>query len=157
LWVLSFALLLVLVLVNLNSLVKIENQDVELAFSKHSFSSLIDFLQERDIGMVYTGYMHCYKLVFESGEEILASPDAGPVKLDRYPAYASEVDSAERIAVVFNHSYTESIETMESALAEQGITYRRDDFENYVIFWDFSERPDIDSLGLPEGLMSGTW
>lgn len=142
--------LALLLAVNLTSLGQMENQEDCYFYNQRDFSDLIAWLEDRGIRHVYSGYTYGYKLAFESKERIVATPLAGPVKFDRYPPYSAEVDAAGEVAVVFCPTYTDSIAAMESALESRGIGYRREEFSLYVIFWDFSERPDIYSFGLPD-------
>ncbi|MDY6794597.1 MAG: glycosyltransferase family 39 protein [Actinomycetota bacterium] len=147
--VVIFIVLVPPLVVNAVSVGQIENQDACFYYNKYDFSELTQFLRDKGIDRVYTGYMYCYKLVFESGEKILATPNAGPVMYDRYPFYTEQVDAAEEVAVVFNTEYITSIQAMELGLEAVGIDYQEDRFGIYVVFWDFSERPDIYQYNLP--------
>jgi len=124
--------------------------DTCFAYNRRSSRELIDFLEENGLENIYTGYWTAYKAAFESAERICASPAAGPVKMDRYPPYTERVDGSERIAVVFEDYRFRSLELMEQGLAAEEIGFRRTVVGNFVVFWDFSRRPDIYRYGLPE-------
>lgn len=66
-----------------------------------SFPELRRWLDAEQVRHVYTDYHIAYPLTFLSGETIVASPAAGPVNVERYPAYTQEVAAAPRLAYVF--------------------------------------------------------
>jgi hypothetical protein len=59
---------------------------------------LIQGLNAADVDHVVTGYWVAYKLVWETNEEIVATPRWA----NRYPAYTDEVRQANRVAYVYN-------------------------------------------------------
>ncbi|GEM_PF-3658117 len=135
---------------NLVGLADLERPGTHFFYNRNGYYELQAFLHRNGISNVYTGYWTCYKLVFESGESIRASPLAGPVKTDRYQFYTEWVDKAERIAVVFEDFYPWSLAFMEEGLESAGIGYEKTSVGFYVIYWDFSRRPDIRAFNLPE-------
>ena len=64
-------------------------------------AGLMKALDSRDIRFVYTDYWIAYPLIFLSREMLLASPLAGPVNVERRPAYTQAVEGSPRPAYVF--------------------------------------------------------
>ena len=62
---------------------------------------LVDGLRARGLAAIYTDYFIAYPVLFLSRETIVASPLAGPVNVERRPAYSAAVARAPRVAYVF--------------------------------------------------------
>ena len=62
---------------------------------------LVEGLRARGLAAIYTDYFVAYPVIFLSREAILASPEAGPVSVERRPAYSAAVARAPRVAYVF--------------------------------------------------------
>jgi hypothetical protein len=94
----------------------------------------VDRLHSRDIQFVYTDYFIAYPLSFLSRETILASPVAGPINVERRPAYTQAVAASPRPAYVFRRN------TMASAvfvreMRRKGHPFRHemvDEFDLYL-------------------------
>jgi len=62
---------------------------------------LVEGLRARGLTAIYTDYFIAYPVLFLSREAIVASPMAGPVNVERRPAYSAAVARAARVAYVF--------------------------------------------------------
>lgn len=62
---------------------------------------LVEGLRARGLTAIYTDYFIAYPVLFLSRETIVASPMAGPVNVERRPAYSAAVARAPRVAYVF--------------------------------------------------------
>lgn len=98
-------------------------------------SGLLSALEARQIRFVYTDYFVAYPLIFLSREAVLASPLAGPVNVERYPAYTRAVESAPHPAYVFRQN-TEASAVFVRELRQRGHAFhheRVDGFDLYVL------------------------
>lgn len=120
-------------------------------YYEYTFSQIIDFLLAHDLRFVHTGYWTCYKLAFESNEQIIPSPLAGPVIYERYPKYTEQVEESNRVAVIYPAHAEVHISIFRKKMEELGIAYREIKLGDYLILWDFSSRFDIRSFDLPLG------
>ncbi|MFQ5962386.1 MAG: hypothetical protein ACE5MG_13425 [Candidatus Methylomirabilales bacterium] len=95
---------------------------------------IVKALESRDIKFVYTGYVIAYPLIFLSRETILASPTAGPVNVERYPAYTEAVAASSRPAYVFRRN-TEATAVFIREMRRNGNRFlheRIDEFDLYI-------------------------
>ncbi|MBI4587559.1 MAG: hypothetical protein HY725_01860 [Candidatus Rokubacteria bacterium] len=97
-------------------------------------AGLVDPLLSRGIMFVYTDYFIAYPLVFLSREVILASPAAGPVNVERYPAYTEGVAASARPAYVFRRN-TEAAAVFVREMRRTGDAFSHvplDEFDLYI-------------------------
>ncbi len=97
-------------------------------------AGLLNGLHSRDIKFAYTDYFIAYPLIFLSRETILASPEAGPVNVERRPAYTEAVAASSRPAYVFRRN-TEASAVFVREMRQKGHAFRHesiDEFDLYV-------------------------
>jgi hypothetical protein len=83
---------------------------------------LVEVLDQQEVDHVVAGFWLAYKLTWETGEEVIASP----VGVNRYPPYTDEIFQAESVAYVYNlyeQSQKESVEAMRATLDEFEMEY----------------------------------
>lgn len=97
-------------------------------------AGLVDRLHARDIKFVYTDYFIAYPLIFLSRETILASPAAGPINVERRPAYTQAVAASSRPAYVFLRN-TRASAVFLREMRQKGFSFHRelvDEFDLYL-------------------------
>ncbi|MGH9366318.1 MAG: glycosyltransferase family 39 protein [Thermoanaerobaculia bacterium] len=105
------------------------NEDEEVT---GSLAPLIRFLEGRGIRYAYANYWTSYRLAFESGERIVATPLSGD-ELVRYAPYQEEVDRASDPAVALLDRRDACFGAF---LSEKGIPFRRARVESFGVYTD---------------------
>jgi len=62
--------------------------------AKTDLTPVIEFMRQENIRYVYSSFMFCHRLVFESKEDIICTPFEGGFGEVRYPAYKEQVQDA---------------------------------------------------------------
>jgi 4-amino-4-deoxy-L-arabinose transferase-like glycosyltransferase len=106
-----------------------------------SVRPLAAWLQERGISRVYADYWIAYPLIFESGEEVIASVTSGGY--NRYVPYAYLVSVAERPAHVFLAGSGEE-RFFAARLERERVTYRRAEVGGYSIYYELSRKIEVE-------------
>jgi hypothetical protein len=65
------------------------------------YDALVNYLRGEHLKYGYTGYYTAYPVVFLSNEDIILSPRAGPIFLDRYEPYSRQVDKTQNACYIF--------------------------------------------------------
>jgi hypothetical protein len=93
---------------------------------------LVAVLDQNSVDHVVAGYWLAYKLDWETGEEIVASP----VGVNRYPPYTEEIRLAETVAFVYNRyspSEMASAEVLRSILRQRQRPYQEYPADGYTV------------------------
>jgi hypothetical protein len=114
---------------------------------------LIRFLQEKGESYGYSNYWISYPLAFLSDEQLIFYP-ALPYHQDfryterdnRYPYYKTAVDASPQGAfITTNHPGLDDL--LRRSLESLGVTWQEQIIGNYVIFYQLSEKIDIQEVG----------
>jgi 4-amino-4-deoxy-L-arabinose transferase-like glycosyltransferase len=95
----------------------------------NDFTPLVDALERNGIRHAFANYWIAYRLTFESGERIIATPFVA----SRYPPYDEAVGRSPQAAYVFLTGST-SIPLFERAIGRIGVEVRRVVAESFTIF-----------------------
>jgi 4-amino-4-deoxy-L-arabinose transferase-like glycosyltransferase len=93
---------------------------------------LVEVLNQANVDHVVGGFWLAYKLAWETGEEIIATP----VAVSRYPEYGEEVRRADAVAYVFNlyePSQKQSAEVLRDTLNDRGLAYADLPADGYAV------------------------
>lgn len=132
LWILSAALFLSANL--LNHIVALRTPDEE-----DQFTELVSFLESRNFRYGYTDYATAYPINFLTGEDIICSPTAGPLNVERYPPYTEKVDQAEETFFIFGKASLAS-SRFEEALHRKGISFESEGVGRHTVYYHLSRR-----------------
>ncbi|MGH7356237.1 MAG: hypothetical protein ACRELS_16880 [Candidatus Rokuibacteriota bacterium] len=99
---------------------------------------LVEGLRARGLVAIYTDYFVAYPVIFLSRETILASPAAGPVNVERRPAYSAAVARAPRVAYVFARG-SEAGRVFVGAMRKTGRAMGHDAIDGFDVYTP--ERP----------------
>lgn len=94
---------------------------------------LVEGLRARGLDAIYTDYFVAYPVIFLSRETILASPAAGPVNVDRRPAYSAAVARAPRVAYVFARD-SRAGRVFVAEMERTGRAMRRDAVDGFDVY-----------------------
>ncbi|GBC84884.1 hypothetical protein HRbin11_01319 [bacterium HR11] len=97
---------------------------------------LLDFLKTRQIRSVLTDFWQAYHLMWLSDEGIRAAPYFITTK-NRHALLAHQALSDPQAAVLLRSDQLEAVR-LEEELARQGIQYRREEFQGWVLLYGFS-------------------
>ena len=106
---------------------------------KASLVDLLHFLEAKRLHYGYTDYFTAYPIVFLTDEKIIASPAAGPLNVERYPAYTERVDQAKGVFFVFERD-SEASQRFEDSLKTRKVTFEKENVGQHVVYYDFSKR-----------------
>lgn len=101
-----------------------------------SFWELMDFLKTHQVRSVLTEYWLAYRLTWLSDESIRTAPYFIVTK-NRHALLAYRALSDPQAAVLLRSDQLEAIR-LEEALTRQGIRYRREEFQGWVLLYGFS-------------------
>lgn len=107
--VLGAILIAAILLLNLTSNVLVRPMDARPVIAgipvEMSNDRLIQVLKQADISYAKANYWIAYRLIFETNETIICSPEIeGAPSQDRFTAYLQEVDGADKVAVILMRS-----------------------------------------------------
>ena len=131
-WIPSAALFLSANLIN--HFVVLRTPEVE-----DRFLELVQFLEMKGFRYGYTDYITAYPVVFLTNEKIIVSPVAGPLNVERYPAYTREVDRAKEVFFVFVKD-SEASERFEASLKARGVSFTKEMVNRHLVYYGFSSR-----------------
>jgi hypothetical protein len=98
------------------------------------------FLEARGVRRAYAEYATAYRLTFESGEHLIASPPWNE-RFRHHPLpYLDEVRSGGRVAWILRDVTASDLPTrraFEGALASLGGGWRREQIGDAAVYWDF--------------------
>ena len=100
-------------------------------------------IQERGIATLATDYWKAYKLVFLTQEKLIATPQAGPIVVDRYPFYTDIVYASPSPAYLLIPKYFNGYSPLvcfENFLIQNNISYRKESMHDMVLVWDLSRK-----------------
>lgn len=103
------------------------------------FGELVQFLEKKGLRYGYTDYVTAYPIVFLTRERIIASPAAGPLNVERFPAYTEKVNQAEDLFFVFEGN-SEASKRFEASLKSRRVSFKRGDVLDRSVYYDFSKR-----------------
>jgi hypothetical protein len=112
-----------------------------------SLEPLQKSLEKNHLSRAYANYWTAYRLSFESGERIIATPLTGD-EVVRYEPYRQEVDSAPDPAVIL---LSERDSCFQAFLDEKGFSYRRSRVDSFGVY-DRLAPPALASLRAGLGL-----
>lgn len=113
-------------------------------------SALADFLRARGISRVYAHFTLSLKLTFDTREKIVAADWYG----FRNPRYLEEVERSERVALLTHTGFRlPDPNTLEENLRALGGSFRKQELDGFVVFYDF--RPPPRARPLPARQWSG--
>lgn len=94
---------------------------------------IIEFVDQEGVSHVYATYFLQWRIIFESGERIIASSVGMHPGRVRYPEYDEQVAAAERVGIVFHRDSAAFLEFKRTAWTSR---MKRRDFEDYAVFID---------------------
>ena len=97
------------------------------------FTPLIRLLREKNIRYLYVDDWIAYRLIFETGEEIICSVYP-PAINDRYPPYTKLVGRAESAAYIIMEARSSGFEEMLGTMNICG--YEKEELAPFVLFYD---------------------
>jgi len=113
------------------------------ALEKKPYNSrrLAGWLQNKGAYFGYAGYDEAYSVVFESGEKVLISPTLfDRTFCDRTPAITKKIMAADSQFYLIETGMRDAIRRIDSALQREGVSCRKDYFENFTLYYGFSRR-----------------
>ena len=119
-----------------------------------SNDELIDFLEQEDIRHVYAFHWIGYKLIFETGERVMASDCLDRLyRADRIPAYSRAVDEATSPAYILFNPRWDRTPPLERRLNRLGASYDKKVLADFLVYHRLSPPPDpgevVDALVWP--------
>lgn len=100
-----------------------------------SLEPLQRFLQDRGIHSVYTDYWTAYRLTFESGERLIATPLPGD-EMVRYLPYEKRVEEDPSPSIVLLESRSVCFEAY---LRQQNVSHQRSQVGTFGVYWALGE------------------
>lgn len=96
-------------------------------------SGLLSALEARGMAFLYTDYFVAYPLIFLSREAVLASPLAGPINVERRPAYTQAVESSPHPGYVFERN-TEASAVFVREMQLRGYAFRLEPVAGFDLY-----------------------
>ncbi len=118
----------------LNHLVVLKTPEFE-----DRFGELVAFLEAKGLRYGYTDYVTAYPVVFLTREKILCSPTAGPLNVERVPAYTEKVNQAKEVFFIFEKD-SEASRQFEEALKARRVSFRKEEAGRHAVYDDLSKR-----------------
>lgn len=103
------------------------------------------FLRAEGLTRAYADLRIAARLTFETREAVIATDPPS----ERYPPYRTRVDAASRVAHVVARPLDLTPARFEAALRGIGAAYRRQDFGEFSVFYDFRAPGDGPLVSLP--------
>ncbi len=97
------------------------------------FTPLIRLLREKNIKYAYADYWIAYRLIFETGEEVICTVYP-PAVNDRYSPYTKLVEQAESPAYIIMEPRSFGFEEMLAAMKIR--RYEKEELAPFVLFYD---------------------
>ena len=107
--------------------------------SEDRFGELVAFLEAKGFRYGYTDYAAAYPIVFLTKERIIASPAAGPLNVERVPAYTEKANQAKEVFFIFEKD-SEASQRFEEALKARRISFKKEEVVRHAVYYDLSKR-----------------
>ncbi len=114
------------------------------------YPQLAEWLLSKNFAFGYSDYWTAYPLIFESKEQVIISPTLfHPTFSDRKLEYTAKVRSeGNTVYIVRQDMYPQAVTEMEKRLGKLGINYKKDIFEEFVVYNNFSRKIYPEELNL---------
>lgn len=104
---------------------------------------IAEAIRARSVNFLLTDYWKSYKLVFLTNESLLASPQGGPIVVDRYPEYTDRIyasPSPAYLLVSGEFNGYSPVARMEDYLKTNRIAYKKETVGDMALIWDISKK-----------------
>lgn len=104
---------------------------------------MAETIQAKGVQFLLTDYWKSYKIVFFTNESLLASPQAGPIVVDRIPFYTDRIfasPSPAYLLVPGIYNGYSPVDRMEEYLKAAKIDYKKERVGDMVLIWDISTK-----------------
>jgi len=112
---------------------------------------LVEALQSRGVTHLLADYWTAYKVVFLSDERIIASPQGGPIVVDRYPAYTDQVfasPSPAYLLIKIRVGDLTPVERLREFLMKKQYKFFNEDYDGLSLFWKIEPKVLPSEAGL---------
>jgi hypothetical protein len=143
----SISLVLLFVLLSYNGY---GNINAFLNRKIHHYPELAKWLLSKKLFYGYSDYWTAYPVVFEANEQVLISPTLfHPTFSDRRPEYTAKIREAMSVVYILPlDMYPEEITKIEKRFKMLNISYKKDMFKEFIIYYNFSRKIYPEELNL---------